>query len=127
MAMSTTSPHLHRPFFAQVSARRVGTWSLLMVPGTGIATVAAWIAGTFLQTAVFGLDDQQLLSDAGAWGYVAWFLLLALTILPAAAGIVLGVRARDLGERRSGTAGIVANGVIGAYLVVTAAGNLLLG
>ena len=48
-------------------------------------------------------------------------------MLPAIAGIVLGVRARDLGEGRLGTTGIVANGLIGAYLVVTAAGNLLLG
>jgi hypothetical protein len=61
------------------------------------------------------------------WGYVAGLLLLALLVLPAVVGMVLGVRARGLGERRRGTTGIVVNALIGTYLVFTVAATLLFG
>jgi hypothetical protein len=41
------------------------------------------------------------------------------------AGIFLGSRARRLGERRIGTAGLVLNSVIAAFVVLTMAVNLL--
>jgi MFS family permease len=83
--------------------------------------------GTFLQFWVFDLEEQQLLSEAGAWGYVAGFCLLALTVLPPVVGVVLGRRGRRLGERRLGTAGILVNALIVAYLVITGVGTLLAG
>ena len=98
-----------------------------MVAATAGATVVAWIVGTFLGLVVFDLEEQELLSEAGAWGYVAGFFLLALMLLPAVIGVVLGVRARHLGERRLGTAGIVVNGVISTYLAFTFAATLLFG
>jgi hypothetical protein len=98
-----------------------------MVAGAVVATVAAWIVGTFLQSVVLGLEEPQLLTDAGMWGYAAGLFLLTLMVLPTLAGIVLGVRARHLGERRLGTTGIVVNGVIGIYVVTTTVVNLLLG
>jgi hypothetical protein len=98
-----------------------------MVAATAGATVVAGIVGTFLQFAVFDLEEQELLSEAGAWGYVAGFFLLALMLLPAVIGVVLGVRARRLGERRLGTAGIAVNGVISTYLAFTFAATLLFG
>jgi hypothetical protein len=105
----------------------MATQSLLMVAATAAAAVVAGIVGTFLQFVVFDLEEQALLSEAGAWGYSAGFFLLALMVLPAVVGMVLGARARGLGERRLGTAGIVVNAVIAAYLLFTLAVNLLFG
>jgi hypothetical protein len=98
-----------------------------MVAATAVAAVVAGIAGTFLQFVVFDLEEQELLFEAGVWGYLAGFFLLALMVLPAVVGTVLGVRARRLGERRLGTTGIVVNAVIGTYLVFTFATTLLFG
>ena len=75
----------------------------------------AWAVGTFLQVVVFDLEDQESIRHAGAWGYVAGLFLLALTALPALAGISLGIRARHLGERSRGAAGVVVNALIVAY------------
>jgi hypothetical protein len=105
----------------------VATQSLLMVVATAGAAAVAGIIGTFLQLVVFHLGEQELLIEAGVWGYVAAVLLLALMVLPAALGMVLGVRAYRLGERRLGTTGIVVNAVVAAYLVLTVAATLLFG
>ena len=91
-----------------------------MVAATAVAGLIAGAAGTLLQLVVFDLEEGQLLSEAGAWGYVTAFFLVALMVTPAAVGIVLGIRARRLGERRLGTAGIVVNTLVASYLVVTA-------
>ncbi len=98
-----------------------------MVAATAVAAVVAGIVGTFLQFVVFDLEEQELLPEAGVWGYLAGFFLLALMVPPAVVGMVLGVRARRLGERRLGTTGIVVNAVIGTYLVFTFAATLLFG
>ena len=127
MAVPVTSSPRHRFSLPEEPGRRVGTQSLLMVAATAVAAVVAGIVGTFLGLVVFDLEEQELLSEAGAWGYVAGFFLLALMILPAVIGVVLGVRARRLGERRLGTAGIVVNGVISTYLAFTFAATLLFG
>ena len=83
--------------------------------------------GPFLQSVVFDLEEQELLTEAGVWGYVAGFFLLALMVLPGLVGIVLGVRSRRLGERRLGTTGIVVNALIAGTLVVGAGPTLLFG
>jgi hypothetical protein len=105
----------------------VATQSLLMVAVTAAAAVFAGMVGTFLGLAVFDLEEQQLLCDAGAWGYVAAVALLALMVVPASVGVVLGVRARRLGEHRRGTTGVVVNAAIAAYLIFTVAATLLFG
>jgi MFS family permease len=107
--------------------RRVAAWSLLMVAGTAVALLLAGVAGTFLQLVVFDLDEQESIGHAGAWGYVAGFFLLALMALPALAGIVLGVRARRVGERRRGTTGVLVNALIAACLVIPGVANILSG
>jgi hypothetical protein len=76
---------------------------------------------------VFDLEEQQLLTEAGAWGYVAAVCLVVLMVVPAVIGIVLGLRGRRLVEHLLGTAGIVVNALTAAYLVLTAVGTLLLG
>ena len=125
MAVPVTPPQRHRVSLPEDPGRRVATQSLLMVAATAVAAVVAGIVGTFLQLVVFDLEEQELLPEAGVWGYVAGFLLLALMVLPAVVGMVLGVRARSLGERRQGTTGLVVNAVIGTYLVFTVAATLL--
>ena len=127
MAVPVTPPQRHRFSLPEDPGRRVATQSLLMVAATAVAAVVAGIVGTFLGFVVFDLEEQELLPEAGAWGYVAGFFLLALMVLPAVVGMVLGVRARGLGERRLGTTGIVVNAAIGTYLVFTFAATLLFG
>lgn len=81
----------------------------------------------FMQLVVFDLEEQELLYEAGVWGYLCALSLLALMVLPAIVGVVLGVRARRLGEQRLGTTGVVINTLIGAYLVLTAIGTIFVG
>lgn len=121
------SSHRHRLSLPEEPGRRVATQSLLMVAATAAAAVVAGIIGTFLQFVVFDLEEQELLPEAGVWGYVAGFFLLALLTLPAVVGMVLGARARRLGEHRLGTTGVVVNALIATYLVFTLAATLLFG
>ncbi len=107
--------------------RRLALLSLLMVGGTVLAFVLAWAVGTFLGLVVFDLEDQDMLSEAGAWGYVAGLGLVALLVAPGVAGIALGVSARRHGERRLGTAGLVVNSAVAAYLGLISLVNLFLG
>jgi uncharacterized membrane protein len=88
-----------------------------MVPTSVVAALVAGAVGTFLQFVVFDLEEQQLLSDAGAWGTVAGLLLLVPMVVPGLAGMLLGARARRLGDRRRGLIGIVVNAAIAAYVV----------
>lgn len=108
-------------------AHRAATSSLWMVALTVVALAAAAAVGMFLQATVFGLEEQESIAHAGAWGYVAGISLLALISLPSLAGVVLGVRARRLGERRRGTTGIFVNALIAAYFVIPGAAYLLFG
>lgn len=127
MAVPVTPPQRHRFSLPEDPGQRAAKQSLLMVAATAVVAVVAGIVGTFLQFVVFDLKEQELLTKAGVWGYVAGFLLLALMVLPAVVGMVLGVRARSLGERRRGTTGLVVNAVVGTYLVFTVAATLLFG
>jgi hypothetical protein len=91
--------------------------SLLTVPA-----MLAWMAllmpvGWGLQSAL-GLDDTEMLYEAGAWGVAAFGLMSVLSAVPPTVGIVLGVRARRLGERRLGTMGVAANAVVAVLFVL---------
>jgi hypothetical protein len=127
MAVPGSASRRHRFSLPREPARRVATWSLLMVPTSAFAVMIAGAVGTLLQFAVFDLEEQELLSEAGVWGYVAGVCLVALLVSPAVVGIVLGARGRRLGERRLGTTGIVANALVAGYLVLTGVGALLSG
>jgi hypothetical protein len=127
VAAPVTSSQRHRFSLPDEPGRRVAKQSLLMAPATAVAAVVAGIVGTFLQSVVFDLEEHQLLPEAGAWGYVAGFFLLGLMVLPAVVGVVLGVRACHLGQRRLGPTGIVVNALIATYLVFTLVAILLLG
>jgi hypothetical protein len=127
MTVPATPSHAHWLRLPEEPARRIAWLSLLMVGGTAVAMVVAGAIGTFFQLVVFGLEEQELLPEAGAWGYVVGVALLVLMAAPGVLGIALGVRARRLGERRLGTAGIVVNAVIAAVLVLSVAVNLMFG
>jgi hypothetical protein len=127
LAVPVTPPQRHRFSLPEDPGRRVATQSLLMVAATVVGAVVAGIVGTLLQLVVFDLGEQELLTAAGVWGYVAAVLLLALMVLPAVTGIVLGARARRLGEHHGGTTGIIVNAVVATYLVFTVAATLLFG
>ena len=127
MAVPVSSSSRHRFSLPEEPGRRAATQSLLMVAATVAAGVVAGIIGTFLQFVVFDLGEQELLTEAGVWGYVAAVLLLALMVLPAVTGIALGVRARRLGKHRLGSTGMIVNAVVATYLVFTVAATLLFG
>jgi len=105
----------------------MATWSLLMVAVSAVALVVAGALGTFFQLVVFDLQDQELLSEAGLWGYVVGFFLTALIALPGLVGVVLGVRAWRLGAHRMGATGILVNAVIAALLVSSSAVSVVFG
>jgi hypothetical protein len=127
VVVPSTPSQRHRFSLPEAPGRRAATRSLLMVAATAVAAAIAGIVGTFLQFVVFDLDEQELLPEAGVWGYAASLFLLALMVLPAVVGVALGVRACRLGERRMGTTGIVVNAVIATYLVFTVAATVLFG
>lgn len=123
------SPTSHRQRFSlpDEPGRRIATWSLLMAAVSAVAVVVAGALGTFFQTVVFDLQDQELLSEAGLWGYVVGFFLTALIALPGLVGVVLGVRAWRLGAHRMGATVILVNAVIAALLVSSSAVSLVFG
>jgi len=106
-------------------AHRSAVASLLMVPSMLAWMVLLVPVGWGLQSAL-GLDDTQMLYEAGAWGVAAFGAMVVLGAVPPAVGIVLGLRARRLGERRLGTIGVAANAVVAVPLVLAPVLQVLL-
>lgn len=105
--------------------RRLAISSLLMVPALAVFYVAAYLIGVALMNAL-GLTEGELLKEAGAWGWVAAVFLMVLLAVPQIVGIVLGVKARHLGERRLGTDGVIANAVIASFFLLTSLVQLVI-
>jgi hypothetical protein len=99
----------------------------MMAAGTVVALIVAGAVGTVLQVVVFHLEEQESIGHAGAWGYLAGFLLIALTVLPAVAGVILAIRAQRLGERSRGNLAFAINISVAALLVIPAIANILFG
>lgn len=121
-ALTASAPGSHegpRP------GRRLALGSLLAIPAALVWYVAMTFVGIGLQHAL-GLADDESLREGGAWGVVGGIGLIVALAVPQVVGVVLGVRARRLGERRLATAGIVLNAAIGAYLVLVSLLGLLL-
>jgi hypothetical protein len=104
--------------------RRLAISSLLMVPALLISYAAAYFVGVALLNAL-GLDEGDMLTEAGAWGLIAAVFVTVLLVVPQIVGITLGVKARRLGERRLGTAGVIANGAVAAFLLLTSVAQLV--
>jgi hypothetical protein len=105
---------------------RAAVASLLMVPAVILWMLLLMPIGWGLQS-VLGLDDTQLLTEAGAWGVAAFVAMVVLSVVPTTVGIVVGVRARRLGEHRLGTTGVVANGAVAVWLVLGPGIQVLVG
>jgi hypothetical protein len=101
-------------------------FSLLMVPALFLSYLVAYFVGTGLMSAL-GLSEGDVLTEAGVWGVVAAVPLMLLVVAPQIVGIVLGVKARRLGDRRLGTAGAVVNASIAAFLLLTSFTQLVIG
>jgi hypothetical protein len=97
-----------------------------MVPALVVVYLPLYLVGSAMQAAL-GLSEDEMLTEAGFWGAAAAVLMLALTAGPQVAGIVFGVKARRSGERALGTAGVVANAAIGAFVLLSSTLQLLLG
>jgi hypothetical protein len=126
--VSFPAASLHRGQFPSRArpGRRLAISSLLMVPALFVSYLVAYFVGAAVMSAL-DLSEGDLLTEAGAWGVIAAVPLLLLVVAPQIVGIVLGVKARRLGERRLGTTGVIVNAAIGTFLLLTSAAQLALG
>jgi hypothetical protein len=124
--MSVPVTHLDRDRVPREThpGQKWGIASLLMVPAIIVLYIPLFFIGYGLQSAL-GLAEDEMLTEAGLWGVAAAVLMLGLTASPQVVGIVLGVKARRLGAFGLGTAGVVANGVVGAFLLLGSVLQLL--
>ena len=91
---------------------------MLMVPALLAFDLAAHFSRGVLVSAL-GATEGDTLTEVGAGGVLAAVFLITLLTVPSLVGIVLGVKARRLGERRLGEAVIVLNAAIAAYYMLT--------
>jgi hypothetical protein len=121
MSVPTGAPSTHGTT-REDRGRRLGIWSLLMVPALLLSLVASSVVGYAIMQAL-DLADSETLYSAGAVGYVAALLVTLLILVPQAVGIWLALRARRLGATGLGTVGLVVNAVIaGFWLLALVAG-----
>jgi hypothetical protein len=97
-----------------------------MVPALLVLYVPLYFIGSSFQSAL-GLAEDEPLVEAGPRGVAAAALMLTLTAIPQVVGVVLGVKARRLGEVPLGTTGVVVNAVLGVLFLLSGMGTLLLG
>lgn len=118
--MSLPVVSLDRSRLAAVArpGRRWAIASLLMVPALLAFDLAAHFSRGVL-VSVLGATEGDTLTEVGAWGVLATVFLITLLTVPSLVGIVLGVKARRLGERRLGETVIVLNAAIAAYYMLT--------
>ena len=121
MSVPTGAPSTHG-MTREDRGRRLGIWSLLMVPALLLSLVVSSVVGYAIMQAL-DLADTETLYSAGAVGYVAAVLVTLLMLVPQAVGIWLALRARRLGATGLGTVGLVVNSVIaGFWLLVLVVG-----
>lgn len=104
---------------------RLATWSLVCAAAVVPMYLVAYGIGALLM-ALLDVPEGELLTTAGALGWVAGLALALLLPAPQAVGLWLGVRARRAGGGRRAVAGIAANAAIGGFLLATGLGGLLL-
>jgi hypothetical protein len=102
----------------------MGVCSLLMVPAILVSFTAAELLGSALQSSL-GLNENESLTKAGALGVAAAVLLALVLVVPQGFGIVLGWKARRAGASRLGVAGLTLNLMLAAFMLLTAAANLV--
>ncbi len=100
-----------QPIPAGSRAHTLGVWSLLMIPFLLVSGAAGGILGFVILNAN-GLEGSEPMSVQGTPGWIAFVLSTTIFMLPMMVGVVLGLKARRLGERRLGTAAAVIDAVI---------------
>jgi hypothetical protein len=103
---------------------RAGVWSLLMLPFLIVSGgVAAMVA-----LALYGqrdLEGSEPMSVQGAYGWMVLAVTGLILLTPMLVGLVLGAKARRLGEKRLGTIGMVLDGlVVAGYVTLTVTNSL---
>jgi hypothetical protein len=97
-------------------------WSILMVPFLGVSSVVGGRVG-FAILSSHGLEGSEPMAGQGTPGRVAFTLSTIIFMTPMVVGLVLGARARRLGDRL-GSIEMVVDGVILAGYVAIAVSNV---
>jgi hypothetical protein len=90
-----------------------------MVPLLLVSGAVGGIVG-FVLLGMKDLEGSEPMSEQGAWGWMVFALSTLILMVPMIVGIVLGVKAGKLGERRLGTIGVaVCGAILVAYTVLS--------
>lgn len=105
--------------------RRDAIVALVCVAAVVPTYLVGWAVGTALGS-LLDVSEGDLLTTAGPVGWVAAIGLILLLVAPQAVGLRFGLRARRAGAGGIATAGVAANAIIGAYVLVTGIAGLAL-
>jgi len=110
---------------SQPATARLVRWSWVMVGLLLASYLVAFVVGTLLMHAL-DVPEGELLTTAGALGWLAALLVLAIGVAPLVAGVVLAGRAHRRGVGRSALLPMVVNGLLLAWLVLSTVLQLVL-
>lgn len=106
--------------------RRLGLWSLLMLPAFALWTIAFIVVSGFLfEPASSGVGPFGESIEGVEW--LGWSALTAVWVLPLILGVILGVFGAVRDKDRLGIAGWIANAVVLVWLVGTSLAGWLVG
>ena len=108
--MSTSGIAGHQASAGSSRGHTLGVWSLLMLPFLLVSGAAGGIVG-FILLGFRELEGSEPMSEQGAYGWMVLAVSTLLFMTPMIVGVVLGTKARKLGERL-GTIGMVVDGAI---------------
>ena len=94
-----------------------------MIPGTAVSLLLGFAVGTALMHAT-GTPEGQLLTSAGAAGWLSWFVVLLVMVSAPSAGLILALAARRTGGTARTSLALTINAVLVVYFVVSAVANL---
>jgi len=109
--MSTSGIAGHPASVGAGRGHRFGVWSLMMLPFLVVSGVAAGIIGVVL-LGLKNLEGSEPMSEQGGYGWMVFALATIIFMSPMIIGVVLGAKARNLGERKLGTIGMIVDGAI---------------
>ena len=109
--MSTSGIAGHQASTGPSRGHTLGVWSLLMLPFLVVSGVVGGIVG-FILLGFRDLEGSEPMSEQGAYGWMVLAVSTLLFMTPMIVGVILGARARSMGERRLGTIGMVVDGVV---------------
>lgn len=107
-------------------AQRLTKWALLMLPGTVISSVAAFVVGTLLMAAL-DVPEGGLLPSAGVRGWLAAVLVGAIMLVPVGCGVVFALRAVRCGGGRAARVALTLNGLVLGWLLAIQVAQLVMG